>query len=462
MTKLNMLNAIPSLILILLLLVYLFKRGSSNGAVIAIFVYASLHGGYLIFVAANAENAGQTMIDLHQNHTMSFAVIGACFLSFCCIAMLLRLDNPIEKARSHSTVIAGSALVLTLFFIAMTVGAMNHAGCVFIPMPIEKEVVSSVMMWLLAMLVALTVASSNDGFGGYKNEIIVLTSLLLLVMPALGFYEIDTGMVWARTVDAQRSSASLFNPNVLGLWVSLMVLLISFMFHLGWLSKRLTGLFMMLLVASLILSGSRSGLLLCMMNLLGITSMLLISRNVKQASAAEKLWPMMTFLFLIVAATVILELLKPIENPMVTVLQANSERFVQLPLELFRIVLHSPLTADSMESLDGRVQLGVFADNSFLSIYAIGGFSALVFWLLLWSTMAWLAINKYRAFPGIYSIYALTATMSCLISGLFLRSAQLFPVWVFISIVLGLNLGWWLFGVDDAKVSEALEIQTVR
>ena len=46
-------NAIPNLILILLLLYYLSIRKGVGAVIAALFVYLSLHGGYAIFAAAN-------------------------------------------------------------------------------------------------------------------------------------------------------------------------------------------------------------------------------------------------------------------------------------------------------------------------------------------------------------------------------------------------------------------------
>ncbi len=474
-----MLIVIPNLVLIFLLLLYFFRRGTGWGGIIAMFVYASLHYGYAIFLVATAKNWAAVIGAIHQNSPIWPNLMGALFLVFCCIFMVKQLYKSFETLRSHLFFILNMGISLSLFFIVMTIGALNLSKDPDFTkfLTIEKEIVSSVVMWGCAIFFAIATRHNNGNWEVYKKDITIFAGILLVLMAISGIYEIATGMAWARTEDAQRASASLFNPNVLGLWCSLMLLLIAFIFHMGWVSKFLAFCFMALLVASLILSGSRSGYVLSVMNLLGISSVLLISKKVKQISVINKLWPLMTFPFLFVVFAICLWLVKSIGNPMAKALFANIQRFIQLPGELLFIILRVlqlrlkeyfplmeylpsmkslPSIAHTMESIKGRIgkiQLPAqFADNSFLSINAIGGYVALALWFWLWSYMIWLGINRFRKLPGIYSSYALVGIIWCFASGLFLRSAQLFPVWIFISIVLGVSLQWWIFNIDAKRV----------
>jgi hypothetical protein len=429
-------------------------------------VYSSLHYGYAIFLVAAAENQVAVNTAIHQSSPMWPNLIGAMFLFFCFIFMAKQINKPFETLRSHPFFILNIVISLALYFIAMTIGALNFSeGTGFTKfLAIEKEIMSSVVMWGCAIFFAIAAGHNNGNWEVYKKDITIFAGILLVLMVISGIYEIATGMVWARTGDAQRASALLFNPNVLALWCSLMLLLIAFIFHMGLMSKFFAICFMVLLVASLILSGSRSGFMLSMMNLLSITLVMLISKKFKQISVINKLWPLMTFLFIFLVFGVCIWQLKSTGYPMVKALFANLQRFIQLPGELLFIIarvlqVSSPWlmkylpSMDTMESINGRIGfLAQFADNSFLSIYAIGGFVALALWFWLWSFMLWLGINRFRRLPGIYSSYAIVGIIWCFTSGLFLRSAQLFPVWIFMSAVLGVSLRWWIFCVDAERI----------
>ena len=70
-----------------------------------------------------------------------------------------------------------------------------------------------------------------------------------------------------------------------------------------------------------------------------------------------------------------------------------------------------------------------------------GGWVLLV-WLVLWMIIIGTGVKSFRTNPGINSVYALSGISTCIFSAIFIRSFQVYPVWIMIAIVLGVSLAW--------------------
>lgn len=476
-------NSIPNLIWICGLIYYLCIRKSIGAVVAAMFVYLSLHGGYAIFAAATADGIN-TMNTLHyQSSDLGVKLVGAGFLIGCGILLGFRMTNPLGSIRGSYLFRLDIFLLLLLFLVCMVYGAINLPGItVGNLLTILKESLFSICMWVGVLVFSLAIKQGHEYFVSYRKEWLVALIMLGIIMMAGGFYEIVTGMVWAGTYYetgfSYRASGTLFNPNVLGLWSALMVLMVSFFFHLGWISRRITFAAMILVMSCLILSSSRSGLVLSVINLFAVSVIIFWSRKSMQISAIDQVWPLIAFLLAFILCAIAIEWLTPSPYAFLNTLHANLYRFLQLPISIFWILMmkmvfpmmqiiepfliwlfgaelwamltNSIASAASSyeggkmaESISGRMLLEYISDNSFMSIYAIGGLLALAIWLWLWATLFWTAIKKNKSYPGVFSAYALTGLIFCFVSGFFLRTPQLFPVWVFLSMVLGFCLSWW-------------------
>lgn len=478
-------NAMPNLILILYLLYYLSIRKGAGSVIAALFVYLSLHGGYAIFAAATGDGIN-TLNTLHyQSSDLGAKLAGLFFMTFCGIILVNRLHNPLQVLHGHSRLVLKIGYLLIVFLFVMALGAANLPNTSSSKLlTISKETLFAVWMWVGAIIFAVVLKQGGKYFITYRGEWLIILAGLSVVMVLIGLYEITTGVVWAGTSYANgfsyRASGALFNPNVLGFWCALMTALISFMFHLKWMSRVATFGVNLVLIFALILSSSRSGLMLSLINLTAI-SLFFIGNNIYiRLSLSDKLWPLISFVLAFVICAIFIEYFNSSRFAFANTLYANMQRFLQLPLDIFwifmikiifpvgdQLSLFLPSGFDQMtkgmrvfgaehisghmsESVNGRTLLESTSDNSFVSIYAIGGLAALLIWFCLWAILLWLGLAKNRRVRGINSSYALVGLIFCFTSGLFLRTPHLFPSCIFLSMVLGACLCWWLLAdIDD-------------
>lgn len=375
-------------------------------------------------------------------------------------------------------------------------------------------------MWGGATVFAIALRQGSEYFISFRKEWLTAIFAMSVLMVAAGSYEIVSGMVWAGTYYSTgfsyRASGTLFNPNVLGLWCAMTVLLGSLCFHLGWISRRATFGAMLLAMCLLILSSSRSGFVLSIFNLGAVPMILFWRRKFIQKGRLDWIWPPAAFLLAFLVCLCLIEYAAPSRHAFMTTLYANLHRFLQLPEDVFWIFIMKVFTpgmktlepilvtafewliarlpstsftnnlgdafpsalgdftknvataASSyeagkvMESVKGRMLLEYISDNSFMSIYAVGGMWSLLIWLFLWAILFWTGIRNMQSRPGILSAHALAAVGFCFASGFFLRAPQLFPVWIFLSMVLGACLCWWsspslpssLTGVGSGNVTK--------
>jgi hypothetical protein len=230
-----------------------------------------------------------------------------------------------------------------------------------------------------------------------------------------------------------------------------------------------------------------------MVNLSVVSVILFLSKKPLQLHMLDRVWPLIAFILAFTVATLVIQSATPSPYVAINSLYANLQRFLQLPVDIFSIFMIkvffpatqklNPLLISllewlskngvteklanffaamleylakstetiarsydgrkMMESVNGRISLEYTSDNSFMSIYTIGGPVSLVIWLWLWMVLFWAGIKKNITWPGIFSAHALGGLVFCFASGFFLRTPQLFPVWIFISMVLGVCLCWW-------------------
>ncbi len=497
-------NSIPNIIIIVGLVFYLYKRNSIGSVVVAMFFYLSLHGGYAVFAAATGDGIN-TLNALHyESSDLGVKLVGACFLAYCSVLLWLRMKNPVEAVRS--SIFSRPALtLLPIFFLAcMVYGAANLAemtsGQFYTAM---KESIFAVCMWAGANIFAIVIKQGLEYFDYCRKDWLIALGVLGVLMIGIGFYEIVTGVIWAGTYYSSgfsyRTSGTLFNPNVLGFWCALVAALISLVFHLQWISRRATFGCMMAVICLLVLSSSRSGLMLSIVNLAVVSSILFLSRKLVQKNMFDQVWPFGAFVLAFAVSALVIESSSPSTYLAVNTLYANLQRFLQLPADMFWILMIKVIfpvmqkiepflasflewlpqntlsekvmnslpavfgdlsksieTAASthesrkiMESISGRVSSQYTSDNSFVSIYAIGGPVSLAFWLCQWGILFWIGIKKSITSPGVLSAHALGALVLCFASGFFLRTPQLFPTWIFLAMVLGACLCWWSIAKDS-------------
>lgn len=472
-------NAIPNLIVILLLLYYLSIRKGVGAVIAALFVYLSLHGGYAIFAAATGDGIN-TLNALHyESSDLGAKLVGLFFITSSLVLLFNRLNFNLQTIRENSKLALKICCLLISFLLVMVFGSINLVNINSSSLlNIFKEIFYAVSMWIYAFLFALVLKQGGKYLIAFRTEWIIVLAVLSIIMVISGSYELITETVWAGTPNAAgfsyRASGTLFNPNVLGFWSALMVLLTSFMFHIRWISRFASLGFMLLSVACLILSSSRSGFMLSIINVVAISLFMLGDKKAIRNSPIDKCWPAISFVIAFFFCVALIEYVNPVQSLFTKSLLANLYRLTQLPVDIFSIflvkiyfpltdvfpflpkfrdlllILNANLSDRISESIEGRTAFLYTSDNSFISIYVIGTIVALALWLSLWALLLWYGLARNYKFQGIYSSYALVGWIFCFASGLFLRSPQLFPIWIFMSMVLGACICWW-FLVDNSN-----------
>jgi hypothetical protein len=377
---------------------------------------------------------------------------------------------------------------------------------------IPKELLFAACMWIGISIFSSVTKQSINYFKLCRNEFPRMLISLIFLMVVSGIYEVFSGVVWASTYYADgvsyRTSATLFNPNIVGLWCGIVAGLIAIMFHLRWIAHRVTFVAMFLLAWLLILCSSRSGLVLTLVNFFIVTAILLKNRGVSYQSISEIVWPPFSFVLALALSMFFIELNATVDN--IQILYANSKRFMQLPTDLYwtfmiKVILPALPKLESLlfavhawlprneflnldtqpfadtirslntssqnyinsnegskilESVNGRISQNFMSDNSFSAIYASAGFVSIIFWISLWGVLLIKSVRKLISSPGILSAHSIGALVFCFASGFFLRTPQLFPVWIFLSMFLGACLCWWSTYENTSDAS--MEVPAVR
>lgn len=499
-------NAMPNIFLVVGLISYLYLRKTNGAVLAAIFVYLSLHGGYAIFAAATGDGIN-TLNALHyQKSDLGAKIVGGGFLILCGALLFLRLNIPRISVKHYVSSSLHIIIPALLFLISMVFGAMYRPEITFGNLlTVLKESVFATTMWLGMLVFALVFMKDGAYFFSRRVELIVTLATLMVLMMGAGLYEIGSGVVWAGTYYetgfSYRASATLFNPNVLGLWCGLVVIVIAFCFFKRWISMQATFWMMTILIALLVLSSSRSGLVLCLINLMSISTLMVWNRKYLKRSSTYH-WPLVSFLIAFIIFGLLVKVGGLSTLGIFDTLNANLLRFLQLPEDIFWIFMlkimipiikvlepyfhsielsfhsiglstldgggliksigaaaNAHAAGKVLESLNGRILLEYISDNSFMSIYAIGGALSLAIWLWMWGVSAWLGIRRIRQSPGVLSVCTLAILVFAFMSGFFLRAPQLFPIWIFISMALGACYCWWTSGPAFTNQQTAMSIQ---
>lgn len=471
-------NAIPNLILACGLFYYLYIRKNIAAVLVAMFVYISLHGGYAVFAAATADGIN-TMNQLHYVKSDSgVKIVGSLFLLGCFLLIGIRIKNQWFLILKSITFKWEIIVAIALFVVFMLLGAINSSQIKTENLLIIlKELIFSIGMWIVAAVFSVVINNGREYFIRYRAECFYILTTLVLIMIPVGFYEIIDGMVWAgtkyRTGFSYRASGTLFNPNVLGLWAAMMSLASSFFFHLGLISRSVCFAAMTLTFTCILLASSRTGLILGIIVLFVAPVIIYFCIKDKKHNFIYRAWPFIAFLIVFIFYFIFLNYINLGSLTIFDILRVNLLRFTDFPhdvisllrmkwasieyinqifkslgIDLMNVNLYGRELMSINESWGGRMSLqlnsdNVFSDNSFLYIYKTGGYQALFCWAWIWMTGLYIGYKKMITSPSIYSAYAFAGLIFCLLSSVFLRTPQLFPLWIFNSMLLGCCLNWW-------------------
>ena len=111
---------------------------------------------------------------------------------------------------------------------------------------------------------------------------------------------------------------------------------------------------------------------------------------------------------------------------------------------------HTAISEHTAISIDGRFFADDgLVDNGYLAMQQDVGWVSVAVWVALWLGLTWMGVKTLNKVPGIKSAYTLSLVLGCAFSAVFMRSFQVFPFWVMISIVLSICLAWFFVALKE-------------
>lgn len=336
-----------------------------------------------------------------------------------------------------------------------------------------KGAISAVATWATALVGALSLLSDEraDPFSSSRVTSTAFGPMLMclvVLVAAISLAELWTGLAYASETRgiylASRASSTLFNPNVLGLWAAFTTIGATLLYCEKVIARGAIWSFCILLAFITLAAGSRSAFISIFVAWLLLIAGLSVGSPSQLSRAAEAClaWTISLTAFFVTAHT---GNLLGVHGNLIESLIWNSDRLVGsfsvalvYGLSMLSIVPEgwAVLPESAQMSMDGRfLAQGGEVDNAYLAILVGGGWGVLAVWLSLWLFAAIQALCGFWRTRHRYFAYAVVLIALSGMAGLGMRSVQLFPVSVFVSIALT----WALFFASQAPSLNASSVQ---
>ncbi|MHA2282050.1 MAG: O-antigen ligase family protein [Promethearchaeota archaeon] len=454
-----MASTIINIAIALLLATYAIRNKSEYSLFLSLFLYISFHYTYAVLPVFSPYFDADEYGDLHFQTLAGVKLVGFGFLFFT-LGMLFR------RYRQHLFygIHYGAEKWLRTIFVLWGLMVFSHwvvdaIGGDYPTKIALQDIFSSFLMIIFAWSFGAALRTQQDLTIVIQEKICGLLLTVLLLMVAIGTWEVLSLRTFSGAyIDSgeyvPRASALLFNPNVLGFWCAFVAIFAAFTFHSKTWSRKLSALMLVLAGFGILLSGSRSGLIICLL-LLGLASILLfvIRKRIREIAAFR---PLLIFAAGMGTISLLLKGLDKVTGHTLKGLRAMAllvERFVDVPKQIanygfYRFsgygVLKNTPGSDSGFNIHSRLTATVeLPDNGYLAMLQDGGWPALTAWIILWIWLAGIGIQALRKAPGVRSTYSLSVVVGCALSAMFMRAFQVFPFWVMISLALSLCMSWY-------------------
>ncbi len=447
------------------LLTLVMRRKDAITMLLALFAYGALHFGFAAITLASNESA-RLLVELHTEgggvlaKFSTLALLGVIFTRLSVLAYDTWSRNRLGERKVVSPVLMAMGILFCGYLLNIRLDDWQQL----------KNIVS--MEALLALLLLGYLGAKGARDVAKLHSWAVGGLLLLLITNCIAIYEVVAQSSWAGTLESSgamvyRASSILFNPNLLGFWASLVYLGCAYGMHeckekgyRGWL---LWG--MILAAIAIYFSGSRSaGYLL--LGALFVSSMLTKGRS---RWLPLTILPMTMLVIYVGAAWVMPTVLPGKEGWHEIALLGN--RFAQAPLYLANYLLQLPISVEMISrlSISSEVvsNIGVPSEVATAIEGRFNGEGRDAGWLVLYQDVGWLgtgailwislkslqwAVSVYFTRHSVASVYALIILCYCLMSGFVMRF-QIFPVWVFMGVILIPSLVFWTKVVNPNLVA---------
>lgn len=419
-----------NVLIVIGLLMFLQHRRDTVTLLLVLFVCSTLHFSFAV-IALITNDTWRLLIDLHNQGGGLLASASTLFLLIVAFGLLGRRAWQAYHGR-HS---GGSPEILFVLLVmaALFCGyLLNYRTSDLLQL---KNIVSIEAMFVLVMLGYLG-TTGMPTVSAERVHIWGLASLLLLgVIDGIALYEVLARQSWAGSLGSSgahvyRASSVLFNPNLYAFWASLVYLGCAYGMHAHKGQRRMLLLGMVLASVAIYLSGSRSaGYLLLVVLLLPLLLVRERSRSV----------PLLVLPLTMLTIYAGARIAGGTDWQEIVLL---GERFAAAPIHMSNYVFQRiGIPAEIIVSIEGRF-LGEGRDAGWLVLYQDAGWIGLGAVILAFSLLVVRGIYANLVCPSPLSAYTLALLLYCLLTGLVMR-LQIFPVWLFVGLVLIICMLCW-------------------
>lgn len=370
-------------------------------------------------------------------------IVGAVFFAVLLLSALIRRGMPLLTLFRQMP-----WLTLVLFGATIPIIYLSEAadsGMYGLSLAI-KGLISALGMSIVALTLAISEKYTQDQ-DGLRMPIRVLLGAQCVCI-GVAVWEIASLDAWVanRVTDGLlelRASSTFYNPNVFGAWA------VSMLLAGGFLASRWRGIanvFLLLASLALLLSGSRSMLILGLI-VMFIPVILSLWTGLSMSIPSVSLGIFSLSFLALIGAAYLSPMLVPHDwHKVALVFYALADRFVMLPMDLFNF-LRGEGRANIEISVEGRFFVGGTVDNGYLAMLAddsrVGYLSAGLFLLFLLSAL-WAGLRRLAVSPCWNGIFAVSAFLFCMALGVVMQAYQVFPVWGFVAVLMSLYFRWLL------------------
>ena len=477
-----MLHITTNIMIVLLLLLYLRKQSSVSNYIIAITIYLSLHYAFAV-VLTFVDGSHIPNKSFHTTGVpLPIKMVGLAFLFFCVLMILYKVKNQLYSVvMKHKYIFFKFTFILLTFLLVsawhgyfLETEVVHRSSLMFI----HNHIYVTAGVWVLALFIAFSLMASQARLLKYKADINKLVLTLVITQVVFGLYELSTGHSFATTHSSFRAAGTLFNANVLGLWAAAITLIVSYLYYMKHIKLRMLVFSFIMCSLVFVLSASRSGLLACFVGMFFALILISTDKENNKMLLRFKILPMglmLASLLSVISITKVMVFFVK-SGMLINSLSVNADRLIYLVPDLLiyfskKLSNYFSVNLDFIfinisglghereginRAMEGRFStsgIGINIDNTYIYVQAISGWLSFLVFMFILGFTCWLGIRKYIQSPDLTSVYTLSFMSVLLFSGLSMRTFQLFPLWIFFAVFLGISLCWWLDLKHDKNLS---------
>jgi hypothetical protein len=424
---------IVNILLVVVLLILIINQRGSVALLLVLFLYGTLHFSFAVIPLMDVD---------HDRQLKAMHVEGSGWIAkLSALSLLLTVFYVLSRRAYFRYLSCHKSEKETVYYILIMIVTV-FCGYMFNIrtgdwMQLKNLVSIEAMLFLVLIGFLGTGRANNEGQFNLRRWYIV-GLIILGAMTCIAITEVLSQRAWAGYPSEiygamiYRSSSTLFNPNLLGFWASLVYLVC--ILGLNQCSDYRPMIFTGMILVSVLIyfSGSRSALLFLMVTIL--FSGMLIKGRVRWLSLLTL--PLTLISIYTIVQWLVIPLAPSIEGW--GEIAYLGERLSKTPIfvtnYVFTLVgssIHIPV--EISKSIEGRFE-GSAIDSGWIVLYRDFGWLGLVAILWLYLVACWRGIVNFWATRSATSVFTLSALIFSFLCGWVMRF-QVFPVWLFTGLI---------------------------